>query len=442
MSTNSDLKSFAVFLNSKSATFKNESKSTVSIPFVSNLAEHDPMKVFKIQLTNILFTNTFFNIRVNFNKLKVLVQYAAGRGFPASEEIIPIEIPVGYYDYDTLASYLDGVCGNNSETVEITYGGIGTYNFRAFKGFGAIPVLTDDPYTPGSPDPASAANTGSDAVVSNTGLARLQFQSPTLGILSQEGLNLTTTPTSFSCTSGVMRSFIYKGVYLIEDGETVGCMRLLGFKSTTRPIPPIPDSPYFGYGYSYRARTVPTSALGNTNTIYDIVASNGKILSNTATGSSNLYSSMVTALLQPDQITDLSGLDELYIHCPQFRSQFQASVYQQKVAPNDIIAVIPVDQPFGNKVSWVPPVPLTSTLVNTNITQLDFRFTNSNNEELDFQGINWSMSLYCYEEEDTSRYQFENLGTTATPFQILQNQISGTSYLEERVARKRRNMLA
>lgn len=441
MSTNSDLKSFAVFLNSKSAMPRSESKSECSIPFVSNLAEHDPMKVFKIQMTNILFTNTFFNIRPNYNKLKILVLYAAGRGQPASQEIIPISIPYGFYDYDTLASYLNTVCGNNSETVQMIYSGVGTYSFRVFKGFGAIPDLNDNPYTL-APDPASVANTGSDAAVSSPGTARVLFQSPTLGILSQEDVNITTTPTTINCSSGVVRSFIYQGVYLIDDEETLGCMRTLGFKSTNQSIPRIPGTNYYGYGYSYRARTVPTAAMGNTNTIYDIVSSEGVVYLNTATDAASLFNSTDTVKIQPLQVTDLSGLDEVYIHCPQFRSQFQASVNQAKVAPNDIIAVIPVDQPFGSKISWVPPVPLTSTLVNTNITQLDFRFTNSNNELLDFQGVNWSMSLYCYEEEDTSRYQFENLGTTATPFQILQNQISGTSYLEERVARKRRNILA
>lgn len=441
MSTNSDLKSFAVFLNSKSAMPKNETKSEISIPFVSNLAEHDPMKVFKIQMTSILFTNTFFNVRPNYNRLKILVQYAAGRGQPYSEEIIDISIPYGFYDYDSLASYLDSVCGNNSECVQIQYG-VGTYSFRAFKGFGAIPVTaSNNPYT-GAPDSASAANGGSDAVVPNASIARLLFQSPTLGILSQPGCNLTSVPTSITCTSGIVRSFIYQGVYLIEDNETINCLRLLGFKSTTQITPSIPGTSYVGYGYAYKARTVPTATLGNTNTIYDVYTQDGKVYLNSAVSLATLYESNLYSQLSPPQITDLSGLDELYIHCSQFRSQFQASVNQTKVAPNDIIAVIPVDQPFGSKISWVPPVPLMSTLVNTNITQLDFRFTNSNNELLDFQGINWSMSLYCFEEEDESRYQFENLGTTATPFQILQNQISGTSYLEERVARKRRHLLS
>jgi len=116
-----------------------------------------------------------------------------------------------------------------------------------------------------------------------------------------------------------------------------------------------------------------------------------------------------------------------------------SSLRRQKLAPSEVIAVIPVNVPYGSKMSWVPQFPLTSTLINTNITQLDFTITNSNGVPLDFQGINWSMTLYCTEEEDSSKYQFEDTGTLATPFQLQANQLDAGSYMQERRSRKRAN---
>ena len=111
---------------------------------------------------------------------------------------------------------------------------------------------------------------------------------------------------------------------------------------------------------------------------------------------------------------------------------------QGKLAPSEVIAVIPLNCTYGQKMSWVPQFPLTSILKNTNITQLDFRLTNSNGELVDFQGLDWSMTLFCQEDQDSSPYEFENTGTLATPYQSQQNNLNAGSYLQERRLRKRR----
>lgn len=429
MSVNSDLKNFAIFVNSKAAVVRDSYKAEVTIPFTANLAEHDPMKVFTVSFVDMLFTNSFYNVRDNYNKLQVLVQYAAGRGKPASYEIIQVDVPNAFYDYDTLVSYYNGTLGE-TEDVTLTYAS-SSAPITIYKGYGALPA-------PG------ATNPGSDAAVSDTSIGRIIIQTPTIGILTQPGTDLNTTPTN---SATLKHSYIYQGIYLLANSTTDGMLKTLGFFNDLAEIPTIPNSiyngqpPLRGYGISLAARQKNSSGLPSANyTEYGFVNGN-TILWNDNTQGAPYDQDEAVGRTIPYNFTDLSGLDEVYVHCPQMRTQFQSSIARSKLAPSDVIAVIPINVPYGSKMSYVPQFQLKSTLINTNITQLDFRITNSNNELLDFQGINWSLTMFAQEEEDTSRYQFEALGTSVTPFQIQQNQKSGTSYMEERVARKRRNLL-
>ena len=59
MAVNSDLKQFAIFINSKTAVIHTTEKSEVTIPFTANLASHDPLKIFKISIVDFLFSNVF-----------------------------------------------------------------------------------------------------------------------------------------------------------------------------------------------------------------------------------------------------------------------------------------------------------------------------------------------------------------------------------------------
>lgn len=419
--SNSDLKNFAVFINSKSASNPTTKKSQVSIPFVGNLANHDSMTVFRMSFVDMLFTNNFYNVRDNYNTIKVLVKYAAGRGLAASYEVRTVVVPNGFYDYDSLASYLNGagVLGQRIIQQEITYAG-GTAGIDIYSGFGSIPA----------PD---STNLGSDAVVSNTQVGRLIFQSATLGLMTQENTDITTVPISSNPV--LPHSYVYAGVYLVLDPTTAGLMKTLGFFDASGVAPPIPGTPFYGYGFEIYSKVLnPGVAAFLNTTIYGLMdPSTGTVVyPGGAVDVDNMYNSLV-----PASMTDLAGLDELYVRCPQMRTQFQSSTSKSKLAPSDVIAVIPLNVPFGSKMSWVPQFQLSSLLLNTNITQLDFTLTNSNGELLDFQGTNWSITFFCSEEEDESRVQFENQGTLATPLQLQHSFSSGSGYMEERVNRKR-----
>jgi hypothetical protein len=98
----------------------------------------------------------------------------------------------------------------------------------------------------------------------------------------------------------------------------------------------------------------------------------------------------------------------LYIHCEQLRTQFLSGISKSALQPNDVVCVVPINVPFGEKMSFIPQFPLESFLINTNITQLRFRMTNSNNEDLNFQGVNWSLTMFCEEVDDEARIQAEN----------------------------------
>lgn len=418
MSTNSDLKSFAVFVNSKSAITPSTEKAKVSIPFVANLAYHDPMRVFKFSMVDMLFTNAFFNVREGFNVLKILIKWAAARGKSASEQIVRVQVPNGFYDYDALSDYLNTIISNQSNVI-LNYP-LDNSGIDIYAGFGSLDPGVD-----------TQLQVPIDPTFPNTLTSRIVFQSVSLGMYTQPFTDINTTPTN---SASLAYSYVYEGIFLVVDAETAGFMKTLGFYNETIDVPTIKNSTYVGYGFYLEAYTNFASGNPNVNTVfYNLRTQDGTLVQ-----TSGQSDTTITTLV-PRSITDLSGLDELYVNCPQLRTQFMSSLRRQKLAPSEVIAVIPVNAPYGSKMSWVPQFPLTSTLINTNITQLDFTITNSNGVPLDFQGINWSMTLYCTEEEDSSKYQFEDTGTLATPFQAQANQLDAGSYMQERRSRKRAN---
>jgi len=152
MSTvNSDLKSFAVFVNSKSAAVNTTYKSEVSIPFTSNLAYHEPMKTFKFSFIDMLFTNIFYNIRVGAQTFKYVDVFDKGRGYTTPQYILrTVVIPEGFYDYTTLTDYLnqDYILNkkesyNSADTTKYLFPGFGAYATTA-----AVPTPVTDPTVP------------------------------------------------------------------------------------------------------------------------------------------------------------------------------------------------------------------------------------------------------------------------------------------------------
>lgn len=405
---NSDLKSFAVFVNSKSAIENTPAKSEVTIPFVANIAVHEPFKTFKFSLIDVLFTNVFFNVRPGAQTLKFINTYAAGRGFTDPQfEIQEILIPEGFYDYTSLSSYLSqpGVLG--------TIFDLSTYFFNIYKGFGATV----------SSNSTTAAVI--DAAVSELAQGKIVINTPTLGDFFQSNIGITSNYTGWTYPY----SYIYSGVYLVEDQSTYRMLRMLGITNDSIIPAPIPGTTYSGYGFKIYAKET-TSLTTDTSYSFD----------NVTFVSDSTLANTTNKTIVPSTITDLSGLDEIYIHCPQFRTQFQSSYSKQPIGPNDVIAVIPVSVPFGTKMQWSPQFPLHAYLLNTNVQQLEFRLTNSNNELLNFNGIDWSMTLFCEEEIDESRLELENGGTFNNPLQINANLNAG-SQMEERGNRLKRGRL-
>lgn len=407
---NSDLKTFAVFVNSKTAIENTPTKSEVSIPFVANIAVHEPFKTFKFSLIDVLFSNVFYNVRPGAQTLKYINTYAAGRGKAASYQLVEVVIPEGFYDYDTLSAYLNqaGILGSVTDSQEAV-----DPEIFFFSGFGAT-----------STNPLGTSQSPLiDASLSEVAQAKIVLQSPALGNLYQNvGL------TDEAMFADQPHSYIYSGLYLVEDQSTYRLLRTLGLSNDSTVPQNIPGTPYAGYGFPIFAQQVGTSPYFKTAYSFD----NVNFVQN--------YTSTVVKQIIPSTITDLSGIDEVYIHCPQFRTQFQSSQYKQPIGPNDVIAVIPVSVPFGTKMQWTPQFPLHAYLINTNISQLDFRMTNSNNELLNFNGVDWSMTLFCEEEIDQSRLEIENGGTFNNPLQMLANASAG-SQMQERYNRLKRRSL-
>jgi hypothetical protein len=291
------------------------------------------------------------------------------------------------------------------------------------------------------------------ASTANTEAGKIRFNSCSLEAITQLCTNLTTTPITntfavvpastpySSYTPNYMGSGIYAGVYLIVDSDTQALMKLLGFYNEWIPPAPVPLFPSFvGYGYAIKAKTVTNTTpsyagqIGyGTNTVYSYVSLLTGLDMNVAVAyqQMSLVPGVTFTYLEPYLMTDLSGLDEVYVHCTQMRTTFLSSLNREPLAPSNVIAVIPVNVSFGSKMSWVPNFQMNAQLNSTNITHLTFTLTNSNNEPLDFNGINWSMTLFCQEEDDESRYKQDSSGTLSTPFSYSANLLDAGSYMQE-----------
>ena len=137
---------------------------------------------------------------------------------------------------------------------------------------------------------------------------------------------------------------------------------------------------------------------------------------------------VVSSQLIPNNLTNLEGLGEIHVHCPELKTEFFSATTGSSLAPSDVICVVPVTEPFGSKQSYAPPVNLEAFLTNTNIVVLNFRLTDSNNRLLDFNGLDWSMVLKC-EELDVSKTLLQD-GLLNTPYQDQLNVLEGTARQE------------
>jgi hypothetical protein len=418
MASNTDLNRFAVFVNSKAAVYPSTTKSDVVIPFASNLSNHDPLKMMKISIVDVLFSNVFYNIRPLVNKLKILNTFSAGRGKAASYLVRELNFEEGFYNYDSFSEKCNEVLGVYSTASGVWEGlqvdGIVGTQYTPV-GFGSI--------TTG----VSSSNTEPTAYSVTTG--KVWFQTPTLGDYNQNfGKGNDVQILSGTPYNSDGHSWIFSGIYLIVDDETYGLMHLLGYTTTNVDNPPaIPGTPYYGYGVPIYSRE--NGLPASTEYSFDGILWSGS-------GGGNTISQKIV----PKDLSDFTGLDELYIHCDQFRTQFMSSISKAPLAPNDVVCVVPINVAFGEKMSYIPNFPLESFLLNTNVTQLHFRMTNSSNQEVDFHGINWSMGMFCEEVDDTSRIDAERgpIGNLPNTFFVNQQNEQAGQYMQQRLQQKRR----
>jgi hypothetical protein len=147
--------------------------------------------------------------------------------------------------------------------------------------------------------------------------------------------------------------------------------------------------------------------------------------------------SVAAAELRPNTLSNLEGLDEIYVHCPQLRTVHFSSTQRQRLAPSDVICVVPVDVVFGSTQTYQPPVILDSFLNNTNVTNLEITLTDSNDNELDFNGVDWSMVLKCEEVDVDTANAMAQQGLFNTPFQDQLQLLEGTARQEIKAKRGR-----
>jgi hypothetical protein len=403
MAANSDLKQFAVFINSKNELTPSVSKSDVVIPFNGNLANHDPLRTYRVSIVDVLFSNIFYNVRPGVSAFQYVDTFAAGRNRAASYRVVEVEIPYGFYGYDTFTDWAnsDRHMGdlqplNAPTTVNVFYGFGSTY--------------------PDRPD-VSTNNIAASAF--SLILAKIWFQTPSLGDMYQNW------PADNSVTPITSHSGIYSGKYLIDNTTTYGMLHQLGYSFTNIVTPDIPGTPFKGWGVPIYYR----SGAGTTQYSFD----------NVNFGVSAADTTIKTIV--PLAVSDFTGLDDLYIHCPQLRTQYQSGVSKAPLAPNDVVAVIPISVPFGQKMSFIPQFPLQAFLMNTNITQLQFVMTNSNNVPLDFHGIDWALTMYVEELPDESRAQLEDNPDGARPELLQMNRfLNAGAFMEGRLKRQKNSL--
>lgn len=370
---NTDLNRFAVFINSKTALYPSYEKNDVVIPFAANLADTDPLKVMKVAIVDVLFSNVFYNIRPRADTLKYLDIWTSGRGDDKTYSITTVKFENGFYDYDSFTA----ACNDQ----------MGTYSNITFTVSGS-PVVQPVYFGFGSAYDAITTNDAVPASAYTTTQAKVFFQTPSLGDMYQPFKCNGTTVT----TPGA-QSYVYGGKYLIADEETYGLLHLLGFwSSDVADAPTIDGSPYKGYGQKIYSRQVGSTTEYSFDNVY--------------WGQSTADTTFAT--IRPDQASDFTGLDDLYIHCPQLRTQFLSGLSKSPLQPNDVVCVVPINVGFGDKMSYIPQFPLESFLLNTNITQLQFRMTNSNNEPVNFHGINWGLTMFCEEVDDEAKLKAQN----------------------------------
>lgn len=147
----------------------------------------------------------------------------------------------------------------------------------------------------------------------------------------------------------------------------------------------------------------------------------------------------LTGILPPSNVTNLAGVDEIHVHCAQLRTNNLTATNFQPLAPADVIAVIPVEVEFGFKQNYQPPNVIQTFLSNTNIVNLEMQLTDAKGRNLDFHGVDWSITLLVTESDMEPPATLISQGSASTPFQDQLSTMEGTFQAETK--RKRREII-
>jgi len=307
---------------------------------------------------NFTFFNTFANIKLNENILKIVSTFTDASGTPQTSDEIRVEVPPGHYTGDSLLAYLsvDGVC---NKIVGGYYYGLGnsgdTDNY---------PPFSRDPYQEG----------------------KIHFHPPTAGSAGVLG--------EWS-NAGTPSPHQYTSFFLKVDSETFPLMRQMGLLNIAVGDTPnnLTAIPYSTTGEVGVGMTVRHNASTDT----------GFYFGNYKTDAQSLSLQIGASDLQ--MLLNMEGPPVLAVAIKQIASGGGGRNSFNQFAQSGTLCYAPVSAPYGSKIVYIPSDPLKVYVTNPSITALGVEIRSTQSGALvDFDGVNWTLNL---------RVEFVETQTTA-----------------------------
>lgn len=324
----------------------------------------DVMEVFNPNYAALisLHSISFFNTFENISAPKNVLKVVATRANAAGEkiqDITTITIPPGIYTIATLVTAL------NSAAIIYTDG--------LLKGLG----------NPG--DPIMPGITAQAAFSQSVDGTKIVMNAPTIAALNQN-------------TDDNNR---YTGFYLIVDDTTRPFMQQLGIIT---------------FNYQGRSNSLRTITNATTPNLYGIGFDIGGAVTSTS-----YFNPSIGYILSPDVI-NISGINNIIVNLQSSSSNARNSCVG--LANSDTMAVVPVSAPSGYMTNFSPTNPFKATITNfqTNQFHIIMRDAATNNL-IDFQGVNWTISLVVeyFEIENSTQSKSAQSGNYHTIMPITNN---------------------
>lgn len=321
-----------VALSTRQGTQSNSSLSDVTWSMRDILMTQSQNHAGVITLHSMMFYNTFANININNNTLKILSTYTV-EGVETSD-IMTVTVPPGHYDVAQLVDYLNGatICSRLDTYV---YGMGSPAVPQVYKAF---EVSTSDPSKIWLAPPA--AGTGTD-----------------LG-----------APDS---------AHIYKGFHLIVDSTTTPFLQLFGLIERNQSHGITNVSNYTFAGATYRV-------IG-----FKPIEQGGFYVYNT----SDDETGVVTARYVATNCINMGGPTCLTVSLENVYANSRNSY--DNLAKGNTIAVIPLEAAYGYKNTYrMAPNEFGCVVPNLNMTQIRLTVRDGETgERVDFQGNEWVATL-------------------------------------------------